>query len=158
MTYRCVICRKLRGKFRVQKMVDLPKVRCLEVPPLTHCGVDMFGPYTIRERRSDLKRYCALFTCFASRAVHSEVTNALDTNSFIEALRRFVGRIGPVRSIRSDNGTSLVGEANELRKALDEMNHEQIKHYLQKNGSDWITWGNNPPAASHMRGIWERQI
>ena len=118
----------------------------------------MFGPNTIRERRSDLKRYCALFTCFASRAVHSEVTNALDTNSFIEALRRFIGRIGPARSIRSDNGTSLVGEANELRKALDEMNHEQIKHYLQKNGSDWITWGNNPPAASHMRGIWERQI
>ena len=38
------------------------------------------------------------------------------------------------------------------------MNHEQIKHYLQKNGSDWIIWGNNPPAASHMRGIWERQI
>ena len=114
----------------------------------------MFGPYTIRERRSDLKRYCALFTCFASRAVHSEVTNALDTNSFIDALRRFIGRRDPVRSIRSDNGTSLVGEANELRKALDEMNHE----HLQKNGSDWITWGNNPPAASHMRGICDRQI
>ena len=27
MIYKCVICRKLRGKFRVQKMVDLPKVR-----------------------------------------------------------------------------------------------------------------------------------
>ena len=68
-------------------MADLPKVRCLDVPPFTHCGVDMFGPYTIRERRSDLKRYRALFTCFASRAVHIEVTIALETNSFIQAIK-----------------------------------------------------------------------
>ena len=33
------------------------------------------------------------------------------------------------------------------------MNHEQVKHYLQMNGSEWITWENNPPAASHMGGI-----
>ena len=35
MIYRCVNCRKLRGKFGVQKMADLRKVRCLEVPPFT---------------------------------------------------------------------------------------------------------------------------
>ena len=87
------------------------------------------------------------FTCFASRTVHTEVTNALDTDSFIQALRRFIARRGPVISIRSDNGTNFVGASNELRKALDEMNHEQVKHYLQKNGSDRITWENNPPAA-----------
>ena len=63
------------------------------------------------------------------------------------SLRRFIARQGPVRSIRSDNGTNFVGASNELRKALDEMNHEQVKHYLQKNGSDRITWENNPPAA-----------
>ena len=38
------------------------------------------------------------------------------------------------------------------------MNHELVKHYLQKNGSDWTTWENNPSAASHLGGIWERQI
>ena len=118
----------------------------------------MFGPETSRKRRSDLKRCCALFTSFASRAVHIEVTNALDTDSFIQALRRFIARRGPVRSIRSNNGTNFVGPTNELRKALDEMNHEQVKYYLQKYGSDWITWENNPPAASHMGGIWECQI
>ena len=153
MIYRCVNCRKLRGKFGVQKMADLTKVRCLEVLLFTYCGVDMFGPYTIRERRSDLKRYCALFICFARRAVHIEVTNALDTDSFIQVLRRFIARRGPVRSIRSDNGTNFVGTANELRKALDEMNREQVKHYLQKNGSDWVTWENNPPTASHVGGF-----
>ena len=35
-------CRKLSGKFGVQKMADLLKVRCLEVPPFTNCGADMF--------------------------------------------------------------------------------------------------------------------
>ena len=139
MIYRCVNCHKLRGKFGVQKLEDLLKDRCFEVPQFKNRGVDMFGPYTIRARRSALKRYCALFTCFASRAVGIEVTNALDTDSFIQAIRRFIARRGPVRSIRSDNGTNFVGTANELRKALDEMNHEQVKHYLQKNGNDWIT-------------------
>ena len=88
-------------------MADLPKDRCIEAPPYTLCGVDIFGPFVIRERRSDLKSYCALFTCFVSRAVYIEVINAMDTDSFIQALRRFIARQGTVRSIRSDNGTNL---------------------------------------------------
>ena len=119
MIYRCINCRKLRGKFGVQKMADLPKVTCLEVPPFTHCGVDIIGPYTIRENTSDLKRYCALLTCFASRAVHIEVTNALDTDSFTQTLRRFIARQSTVRLIRSDNDTNFIGVANDLRKTLD---------------------------------------
>ena len=85
--FRCVTCRKLRGAFGYQKMADLPKDRCIKAPPFTHCGVDMFGPSVIRERR-----YCAVFTCFASRAVHIEVANAMDTDSFIQALRRLIAR------------------------------------------------------------------
>ena len=86
--YRCVNSRKLRGKLGVQKMADLPKVRRLEVPPFTHCGVDMLGPYPIRERRSDLERCCALFTCFGKRAVYLEVTNALDTDFIYPGLKK----------------------------------------------------------------------
>ena len=63
-----------------------------------------------------------------------EVTNALDTDSFTHALRRFIARRASVRLIRSDNDTNFIGAANDLRKTLDEMNHEQVKHYLQKNG------------------------
>ena len=53
--HKCVICRKLRGKFGDQKMSDLAKERCCEVAPFTHCGVDMFEPFIIRQRRSSLK-------------------------------------------------------------------------------------------------------
>ena len=38
------------------------------------------------------------------------------------------------------------------------MNHNQIAQYLQTHGADWITWTKNPPTASHMGGVWERQI
>ena len=49
--HKCVICRKLRGKFGDQKMSGLPKERCCKVAPFFHCGVDMFGPFIIiRER------------------------------------------------------------------------------------------------------------
>ena len=155
--HKCVTCRKLRGKFGHQKMSDLSKERCCEAAPFTHCGVDMFGPFIVRERRSNLKRYCALFTCFPSRAVHIEVTCTMETDSFIQALPRFMGRQGKVRSIRSDNGTNFVGTDNELRNALKEMNQDQIRNYLLQNGTDWITWYKNPPGASHMGGVWEGQ-
>ena len=130
----------------------------LRSTPFTHCGVDMFGLFTIRERRSSLKRYCALFTCFASRAVHVEVTCTMETDSFIQALHRFMARRGKVKSTRSDNGTNFVGTDSELRKALEEMNQEQIRDYLLQNGTDWITWYKNPPGASHVGRVWEHQI
>ena len=118
--HKCVTCRKLRGKFGDQKISDLLKERCCEAPPFTHCGVDIFGPFIIRERRSHLKQCCALFTCFLSRTVHIEVTCTMETDSFIQALRRFMARQGKVRSIRSDNGTNFGGTGNELRKVLEE--------------------------------------
>ena len=113
---------------------------------------------TIYHQAIWLEKILCLFNCFASRAVYIEVTNALNTDSFIQVLGRFMARRSPVRSIKSDNGTSFVKAANELKKALNEMNHEQVKRYFQKNGSDWITWENNLPAASHMGGAWDSLI
>ena len=60
----------------------------------------------------------------------------METDSFIQALRRFMSRRGKVRSIRSDHGTNFLGIDNELRKALQEMNQKQIRDYLLRNGTD----------------------
>ena len=155
--YKCVTCRYLRGKIGVQIMADLPKERTIEAPPFTYCGVDFFGPFIIKDKRKELKRYGAIFTCFGSRAVHLEVACGLDTDTFILTLRRFIGRRGNIRSLHSDNGTNFIGAERELRQALKELDHEKIKVFLNNLGSDWC-WKNNPPSSSHMGGVWERQI
>ena len=136
-------------------MADLPKDRVTPAPPFTYTGVDYFGSYVVKEGRKELKRYGCLFTCLASRAVHIETANSLETDSFIQALRRFIPRRCPIREISSDNGTNFVGANTELRQAVDEIDNEQIRSRLHKEGTDWIF---NPPSGSHMGGIWERQI
>ena len=155
---KCVICHKLRGKMGYQKMVDLPKERSTEAAPFTYCRVDMFGPLIIKERRSELNCYGALFTCFSSCVVHIEVTNSLNADSFVLAHRRFIARTGTVHSVWSDNGTNFVTDRNELQQAFQEMKHDNIKSFLQENETNWILWHSNPPGASHMGGVIEYQI
>ena len=155
---KCRTCRELRGKVAEQKMADLPEERVVESQPFTHSGTDMFGPFLIKEGRKELKRYGCIFTCLASRAVHIETTTKLDTDTLILAVRRFVDRRGEVASIRSDNGTNFVGAENELKQCLDEIDHEKVREFLLTRNCDWLVWKKNPPEASHMGGVWERQI
>ena len=80
--------------------------------PFTHCGLDMFGPFSTVLGRKSFKRYVAIFICLASKAIHLEVTHEMTTDSFINALRRFLCRRGVVSSIRCDNGTKVIGAIN----------------------------------------------
>ena len=93
---RCVTCRRLRGPTQSQKMSDLPEDRLHQAPPFTYCAVDYFGPWIIKDKRKELKRYGVLFTCMASSAIHLEIAHSLETDSFINALRRFICRRGPI--------------------------------------------------------------
>ena len=155
---QCVTCRRLRGIAQEQLMADLPEDRFEQAAPFTYTAVDYCGPWYIKERRKELKRYVALFTCMPSRAVHLEVSNTMDTDSFIQALRRFLCRRGPVRQLRSDRGSNFVGAQRELRQALEEMDEEKIRVELLKHNCDWIEFKMNVPKASHFGGVWERQI
>ena len=75
--HACFVCRKLWRPCLTQKMADLPPDRVNPSPPFSQVGVDLFGPYTIKEGRKSLKRYGVLFTCLTSRAVHIETVNSL---------------------------------------------------------------------------------
>ena len=155
---KCVVCKRLRGSFGRQVMSDLPVDRTMAASPFTYVGVDLFGPFLIKERRSELKRYGVMFTCLSCRGVHLECVNSLTTDSFILALRRFIARRGNVRELRSDNGSNFVGAKRELQSEFKKMNHRKISDFLRGNGTDWVKWINNPPYASHFGGVWERQI
>ncbi|XP_035657338.1 uncharacterized protein LOC118403009 [Branchiostoma floridae] len=153
---KCVVCRRQRGKPGEQKMADLPSHRVTpDEPPFTRVGVDYFGPIEVKRGRSTVKRYGVIFTCMATRAVHIEKADSLDTDSCISALRRFVARRGQAKQIWSDNGTNLVGAKAEMEKEIKKWNERQISETMLKKNVDWRF---NPPTGSHFGGVWERQI
>ena len=84
-----------------------------------------------------------------------EVTHSLDTDSFLNALRRFMARRGKPEQIRSDNGGNFVKGNKEISSAISEWNHQKIDAYLLQNEVQWIF---NPPTGSHHGGVWERCI
>ena len=153
---RCLICRKLNSKPLTQQMAPLPSSRTAAYePPFTHTGMDLFGPLHVKHGRGTAKRWCCLFTCLTTRAVHLEVVNSLSTDDFILCLRRFLNRRGDVLELRCDNGTNFVGGERELRESLEAWNQEQIQKELIQRECKWIF---QPPTASSMSGVWERMV
>jgi hypothetical protein len=153
---RCVLCRKYRGQCCQQKMADLPRDRIeSHEPPFTNVGVDYFGPMEVKRGRSVVKRYGVLFTCLVTRAIHLEIAYSLDTDSCINAIRRFMARRGTVKMFRSDNGTNFVGAEREMRQEIQKWNQSCFQEALQQKS---VTWTFNPPGGSHFGGVWERLI
>ena len=153
---KCITCEKINGRPCQQKMGDLPTSRlAVGDVPFTNTGVDCFGPFLIKRGRSEVKRYGCLFTCMTTRAIHIEVLESLDTDSFLNALRRIISRRGQPRTITSDNGGNFVSACKELKQGLLELDQAKIDHYMIDKGVEWIF---HPPHASHKSGIWERQI
>ena len=124
-------------------------------PPFSSVGMDYFGPFAVKQGRSTVKRYGVIFVCLTSKAVHIEKADKLDTDACINVIRRFISRRGPVKKIRSDNGTNLVGASKEIHKEISKWNQSRIHEHLLQRNIDWVF---NPPAGSHFGGIWERQI
>lgn len=132
-------------------MGNLPQDRMETTPPFTYTGIDCFGPIYVKEGRKEMKRYGLLFTCLCSRAIHIEVLDDMTTDVFINALRAFIAIRGNVRQLRSDQGTNFIGARREFAELMKGMNGERVKAL----GCEFLM---NPPAASHMGGVWERQI
>ena len=153
----CTQCKRLHGRMETQKMADLPPDRLTPYkPPFSFVGVDCFGPFLVKRGRGQEKRYGCIFTCLTTRAIHIEKLVSLETDSFINALVRFCARRGVPVKIRSDRGTNFLGAQRELSDAISRWTESnQAKKHLLLNH---IEWEFNPPAASHMGGVWERMI
>ena len=129
----CFACKRRHAPPGVQKMADLPARQITpDKPPFTCVGIGDFGPFLIRQRRSQVKCYGAIFTCLALRAVHLEISHSLDTDSFVLALRRFIARRAQVKEIRSEN-CSNSGE-RELGTMTENWNQVKIHQCLLQKG------------------------
>ncbi|XP_067948768.1 uncharacterized protein [Watersipora subatra] len=151
----CVGCAKLRKPAGEQKMSPLPEERLEKTPPFTNVGIDVFGPFYTKDKRTENKRWGLLFTCLYSRAIHIEMLEDLSSDAFLNALQCFTSIRGPIKTLISDHGTNFVGAANELKRQLSYVEDESLKNYLLANK---VEFKFTSPTGSHQGGVWERMI
>ena len=131
---RCMACQRQRNACPGnQFMADLQEVKLVpEKPPFTYVGLDYFGPLQVKQGRSRVERYGCLFTCLTTRAVHIEIAYSLDTDSMINALRRFISVRGYPEQIRSDQGSNFTKTDKELKAAIQEWNENKIGNFCRQ--------------------------
>ena len=141
---RCVKCRHSNAT-TCQRLAE-------HVFTFIHTGVDYFGPSEVKFLRRTSKRWCCLFTCLTTRALHNELAQSLDTESYLAAVTRFIGRRGLPSAVISHKGTNFVGAANELKPFMSELDKAKIEsdfnppgnsihlepHTLVESGKDWF--------------------
>ena len=87
MLYSCFGCKHKHSPALQQKMADLPSDRVNPGnPPFTFVGIDCFGPFYVRHKRSLVKRYGVIFTCLVVRAVHIEIESLLTLMAEVESV------------------------------------------------------------------------
>ncbi|XP_065064703.1 uncharacterized protein LOC135690935 [Rhopilema esculentum] len=90
--------RKLEGlPYSTVFCPDLPRMRVDDQPPFANTGLDFAGPLTVASKGNndgEEKFYVCLFTCMSTRAVHLELVESLNVESFLRAFRRFAARRG----------------------------------------------------------------
>ena len=147
-----------------QKMADLPEQRLYRTPPFYHCGIDVFGPFNIRQGKTTRanpgvrKVWVLLFSCLYSRAVHLEPLDSMDTACFKMAVNRFQAVRGDCAYLRSDAGSNFMGARNELPQeetTVPDQVLNEVRSAWEQQGKQWDV---NPPLASNFGGVWERAI
>jgi len=101
----CILCKRRNSLFGHHVMSELPTERVSDGhPPFCSAVVDYFGPLFVKQGRlqptsNDMAVCLRVLTV---RAVHIEIAHSLTTDSFIDALRRFIGRRGKPEAIFSE--------------------------------------------------------
>uniref|UniRef100_A0A0N4W7H6 Integrase catalytic domain-containing protein n=1 Tax=Haemonchus placei TaxID=6290 RepID=A0A0N4W7H6_HAEPC len=135
----------------------LPEGRVRISRPFEHVGIDYAGPFTVKVSGTlHEKRWICLITCMSTRAIHLEIIQGLTVIEFIRALRRFMSRRGPPKTVSSDNattfesGSAIVKTLFETSKPIDDMNN-----FLVNRG---IQWNFITPLSPWKGGFYERLI
>ena len=106
----------------------------------------------MRSTEGERKVYVCLFTCAVIRAVHLEVVTDLSVETFLLALRRFSSRRSTPSIMMSDNASTYLAAADELRQLFSS---SLLSNTLSQRGIDWRFI---PKIAPWFGGFWERLI
>ena len=66
-----------------------------------------------------MKVYVCLFTCAVTRAVHLELVTDLSVETFLLAVRRFSGRRSTPKTMISDNASTYMAAADQLKQLFN---------------------------------------
>ncbi len=150
---RCVNCRKVVGKpYQAPDPAPLPKSRIQELVPFKRTGVDFTGALYVKSNGQEEKVYICLFTCAVTRAVHLEVVNDLTEETFLQAFRRFASRKSLPTKMISDNASTYLSAANELKQLFES------PHLKEEFANRGVEWEFIPKRAPWYGGFWERLI
>ena len=149
---KCVTCRKLAGQpYTAPDPPPLVKARVQQSMPFEVTGIDFTGTLFVRGEQES-KVYICLFTCAVTRAVHLKVATDLTVECFLQAFRCFSSRKSLPRLVLSDNGSTFLSAADEL-KAL--FSSPSLTSALSKSGTEWRFILKRAP---WFGGFWERLI
>ena len=150
---RCVTCSKHEGKaYHTPDPAPLTKIRTRQTEPFSVTGVDYAGPLYVRDNNVEIKSYICLFTCAVTRAIHLEVVTNLTERSFLQAFRRFASRKSLPRLVVSDNASTFIAGAEELKHLFQSLS---LKEEFTRRG---VEWQFIPKRAPWFGGFWERLV
>ena len=152
------ICNKLAKKTSQQVMGQLPENRLKPAPQWYSTGIDLFGPFKIRDevkKRTFSKAYGVIFNCLRTRAVYLDLAADYSTDKFLMVLRRFVSLNGYPSKLLSDNGTQLIAASKELTAITKTWDWKKTKEYGIMKGLQWIF---TPADAPWQNGVTEALI
>ena len=150
---KCVICQKAVGRpYQAPDPPPLIKARLQEMLPFEVTGVDFTGALYVRDSGREVKVYVCLFTCAVTRAVHLEIVTDLSTETFLQAFRRFSSRKSLPRTMISDNASTYLAAADELKELFTS---PLLSDALSRKG---VQWQFIPKRAPWYGGFWERLI
>lgn len=160
----CIICFRWLQQTQSQLMGSLPINRVSPSRAFQVTGVDLAGPITLRVRKgpgrvATTKGYIVIFICLSVKAVHIEVVSDMTTESYLAALKRFIGRRSKPDEIISDNGSNFVGASRELKELYNLFKSQAHMTLIQNFLSHQeIKCSFIPARAPHFGGLWESNI
>ncbi|GFX72857.1 integrase catalytic domain-containing protein [Trichonephila clavipes] len=161
VVHNCVICFKFNPKICSQKMGDLPKERITPDKVFNSTGIDLCGPFFIKNKYQrkgpEIKVYVCIFICLVTKAIHLEIISDLTSQALIAALKRFISRRGKCHKIFSDNGTNMIGANREI-KALSKLVRDREESLFAFFAEEGIEWSFIPPRSPNWGGLWEANI
>ena len=116
----CVVCKRAEGvPFTGSVLPDLPRYRVDDNAPFSHTGLDFAGPLLVPGKNEDvMKCYVCLYTCLSMRAVHLELVEGVDVESFLCSFRRFCACRGLPVTLLSDNAKTFKSASKEIKKLV----------------------------------------